>query len=153
MAGMMTAANWPQYRGPNASGLDDSHLAPVEWNVGKGNNIAWQTPIPGLAHAAPIVWSNRVYVTTAVKPGPDPLKIGLYGDIDSVQDRDSQEWRLLALDRDTGAVVWNQLAHSGIPRVKRHTKATHCNSTPATDGQRIVRSGDSPVLPFYMRAE
>jgi outer membrane protein assembly factor BamB len=134
----MIAANWPQYRGPNASGVDDSQQVPIEWNIENGNNIAWQTPIPGLAHAAPIIWSNRVYVATAVKPGAVALKIGLYGDIDSVQDRDPNEWRLLALDRHTGAVVWNQLAHSGIPRVKRHTKATHCNSTPATDGQRIV---------------
>ncbi|HAB15728.1 MAG TPA: PQQ-binding-like beta-propeller repeat protein [Verrucomicrobiota bacterium] len=136
--GHSLAANWPQYRGPSASGVDNSRPAPTEWKLETGQNIAWQTPIPGLAHAAPIIWGNRVYVATAVKPGAEALKVGLYGDIESVDDRDTYEWRLLALDRETGAVTWNQLAHTGIPRVKRHPKATHCNSTPATDGQRIA---------------
>lgn len=47
------AAHWPQYRGPNASGVDDSRPAPIAWEVGSGENILWKTPIPGLAHASP----------------------------------------------------------------------------------------------------
>jgi len=132
------AGNWPQYRGPHARGVDDTRPAPVSWNVETGENVRWRTPIPGLAHASPVVWSNRVYAATAVKPGESSLKIGLYGDIEPVAESDPNEWRLLCLDRDSGAVVWNTLAYTGIPRVKRHTKATHCNSTPAIDGQRVV---------------
>lgn len=69
--GMLTsalAANWPQYRGPQARGVDDSKPAPTSWNITTGENIRWRTPIPGLAHAAPIVWDDRVYAVTAVKP-------------------------------------------------------------------------------------
>jgi outer membrane protein assembly factor BamB len=55
-----------------------------------------------------------------------------------VKENDPVEWRLLALDRATGRILWNVLAHQAVPRVKRHTKATHCNSTPATDGKHIV---------------
>lgn len=58
--------NWPQYRGPGASGLDDTTPLPTTWNIATGQNIRWQTPIPGLAHSAPIVWGDRVYVATAV---------------------------------------------------------------------------------------
>ena len=132
------AENWPQYRGPNASGLNDSAPLPVTWNLETGENVRWQTPIPGLAHAAPIVWGDRVYVATAVAPGESDLKVGLYGDIASANDQGSQQWRLLTLDAATGKIVWDTLAHEAVPKVKRHTKATHCNSTPATDGQRIV---------------
>jgi len=136
--GFVHGQNWPQYRGPQASGVDATVPLPTTWNVGTGENVRWQTPIPGLAHAAPIVWGDRVYVATAVQAGKSELKVGLYGDIASVQEKESNQWRLLALDRQTGRVVWNTLAHEAVPKVARHTKATHCNSTPATDGRRIV---------------
>ena len=132
------AADWPQYRGPHASGLDDSAELPTTWDVATGVNIRWQTPIPGLAHASPIIWGDRVYVATAVKPTASELRVGLYGDIESVTENQPQQWRLLALDKATGAIVWDTLALEAVPRVKRHPKASHCNSTPATDGQRIV---------------
>lgn len=132
-----SAANWPQYRGVQASGIDASAPLPTQWNVETGENIRWQTPVPGLAHASPIVWGERVYIATAVG-GKQDLKVGLYGNIDSVKNDEAYEWRLLALEKGTGKVLWNVLAHAGVPKVARHTKATHCNSTPATDGQRIV---------------
>ena len=133
------AANWPQFRGPNATGLDTSAPAPTERDVDSNKNILWKTPIPGLSHASPIIWGNRVYVITAVRPGAKPdLKVGLYGDIASADDQTEHEWRLLALDRASGKIVFDEPAHKAIPRVKRHTKATHANSTPATDGKRIA---------------
>src|SRR5687767_3887490 len=132
------SANWPQFRGPQASGVDSSKPAPTRWNVDAGENPGWRTPIPGLAHAAPTVWNGRIYVATAVRPGKAELKVGLYGDIASANDQVAHQWRLLAVDKANGKVVWDQLGHEAVPRVKRHTKASHCNSTPATDGQRIV---------------
>jgi outer membrane protein assembly factor BamB len=134
----LPAANWPQFRGPQASGVDTNIAAPAHWEVEKGEAIRWKTAIPGLAHSSPIIWSNRVYVTTAVRPGKADLKVGLYGDIASANDQDSHQWRLLALDKATGRIIWDKLGHEAMPRVKRHTKASHCNSTPATDGKRIV---------------
>lgn len=132
------AENWPQFRGPNASGLATNAALPVRWSVESGENVRWKTPIPGLAHSSPIVWGSRVFVATAVKPGQSDLRVGLYGDIKSIDEKEPNQWRLLALDRVSGKVFWNTLAHESIPRVKRHTKATHCNSTPATDGKHIV---------------
>lgn len=133
------AAHWPQFRGPNASGVDDAEPLPTSWNAASGENIRWQTPIPGLAHSAPIVWGDRVYVATAVsRAGKQDLKVGLYGNVKSAKDHAAQQWRLLALDKATGRIVWDVVGHDGVPKVARHTKATHCNSTPATDGQRIV---------------
>ncbi|MBI5687875.1 MAG: PQQ-binding-like beta-propeller repeat protein [Verrucomicrobia bacterium] len=138
MTSSLTAAEWPQFRGPDARGVDDSRALPVHWNVETGGNIRWQTAIPGLAHSSPIVWGDRVYVTTAVAARKSELRVGLYGDIASVDEREPHQWRLLALEKATGKIVWNTLGHEGVPKVKRHPKASHCNSTPATDGKRIV---------------
>jgi outer membrane protein assembly factor BamB len=110
----------------------------TNWNVETGSNIRWQTPLPGLAHASPIVWGDRVYVATAVKPGKADLKVGLYGDITPLEEKEVHQWRLLALDKATGKIIWNTLGYEGVPRAPRHPKATACNSTPATDGSRIV---------------
>ena len=132
------AGNWPQFRGPDANGVDSTAAAPTQWNVETRENIRWRTPVPGLAHAAPIVWGERVYVLTAVAPGKSELKVGLYGDIGAADDLVEHEWRVIALDKASGKVTWNTLAHKAVPRVKRHTKATHANSTPATDGGHIV---------------
>jgi outer membrane protein assembly factor BamB len=130
--------NWPQFRGPNADGVSPDP-APVTWNVESGENVRWQTPIPGLGHACPIIWKNRIYLATAVKPGAKPdLKIGLYGDIDSYTEKESHQWRLLCLDKQSGKVVWDKPVLETVPRTERHTKSTHCNSTPATDGKHLV---------------
>ena len=132
------AANWPQYRGPGARGVDDTQALPTHWNVETGENLRWQASLPGLAHASPIVWGDRVYVATAVKAGKSDLKVGLYGDITPLEEKEVHQWRLLALEIATGKIIWNILGHEGVPRAKRHPKASPCNSTPATDGNRIV---------------
>ena len=132
------AGEWPRFRGPQASGIDRTQELPAEWDVKAGKNIAWRTPIPGLAHASPIVWGDRIYLTTVTSESTAELKVGLYGDVRPANDQGEQTWRILALDRNNGKVLWDKAGHKGIPRVKRHTKATHNNSTPATDGNRIV---------------
>jgi outer membrane protein assembly factor BamB len=136
---LATAADeWPQFRGRQASGVDASSPAPTTWNVASGDNIRWQTPIAGLAHSSPIVWGDRVYVATATKAGAAELKVGLYGDIAPIVEKEPHQWHLLALDKRTGKVLWDTIAHEGVPRAQRHPKSSHCNSTPATDGRRIV---------------
>ena len=132
------AKEWGQFRGYLARGLSESGVVPTSWNLEKRINVLWETVIPGLSHAAPIVWGDRIYLLTAVTEGKQELKTGLYGKIGSAKDVGQQQWRLLALEKATGKVLFNKLAHEGVPRVKRHTKATHCNSTPATDGRHVV---------------
>jgi outer membrane protein assembly factor BamB len=129
---------WSEWRGPNASGVDDSAPVVTHWSVADGKNVLWKTEVPGMAHSSPIIWQDRVYVTTAIKPGNAELKIGMYGSGDSADEKVAHEWRLLAFDKATGKLLWNTLAHAGIPKVQRHTKASQCNSTPTTDGTNIV---------------
>ena len=131
-------SNWPQFRGEKAGGIVSDTNALTSWDVPSGRGVRWKTAIPGLAHASPIVWGDRVYVATAVRPGRAELKVGLYGDIQSAADQVEHQWRLLAIEKSTGRIVWDKLGHETTPRVKRHTKASHCNSTPATDGERLL---------------
>jgi outer membrane protein assembly factor BamB len=153
-ATVITNADWPQFRGPHASGVESSAATVTSWNVTTGQNVRWRTPIPGLAHASPIVWNEQVYLATAVGPGKADLKVGLYGDIASANDQVVHQWRLLALDKKSGKIVWEKLGHEAMPRVKRHTKASHCNSTPATDGRHIVAIfGSQGLFCFDMKGD
>ena len=144
-----SSTHWPQFRGPAARGVAEGTALSAKWNISRSENVAWRTPIPGLAHASPIVWGNTIYVATVVSANVAELKVGLYGDIAPANDNGQQTWRLLALDKTTGKVLWNKVAHEAVPRVKRHTKATHCNSTPATDGKHIVAIFGSEGLFCY----
>lgn len=131
--------SWPSFRGPNASGIADGQNLPDAWNAKTGENILWRTPIPGLAHSSPIVWGNRIYVTTALSSDPKAtFRPGLYGDGDASKDRSTHKWMLYALDKHSGKIVWERVAFQGEPREKRHIKATYANSTPATDGRIVV---------------
>jgi outer membrane protein assembly factor BamB len=131
--------NWPSFRGARARGVAEGFVTPSSWDVVSGTNVLWKTPIPGLGHSAPVIWGNKIFVTTAVsEEGEASLKVGLYGDIGAANDRGPQKWKVLCLNKETGRLLWERTAQEGLPKIKRHTKATHANATPATDGQRVV---------------
>jgi outer membrane protein assembly factor BamB len=142
--------NWPSFRGPGASGVADGQSAPIAWDAEKSVNVRWSTPIPGLGHASPIIWGDRIFLTTAVssQPNPEFRPGGLRSDNVST-DRSEQEWRLIALDKRTGKIVWQRTAHRGIPRGIRHLKSTFATPTPATNGTRIVAVFGSEGLYCY----
>ena len=142
--------DWPQFRGIKADGTSDAHATADRWNVASNDGIAWKTPIPGLGLSSPIVWGDLACLTTSISGMKDAgLKVGLYGDIKPVQDDTEHEWRVYCLDKKTGAVKWQQTAHKGVPKIKRHTKATHANSTLATDGERLIAFFGSEGLYAY----
>ncbi|MDQ3168708.1 MAG: PQQ-binding-like beta-propeller repeat protein [Acidobacteriota bacterium] len=133
------AKPWPSFRGPNASGNADGQGAPVEWDVKAGKNLKWRTELPGFTNASPLVVGDRVYAITAISSANDrTFKTGNYGDVASVEDMSVHTWRIYALDAKTGAIAWDKEIFTGAPKVKRHTKSTQANSTPATDGKTIV---------------
>lgn len=131
--------SWPSFRGPQASGIAEQQNLPDRWNAKTGENILWRTPIPGLAHSSPIVWGNRIFVTSAVSSEPNAsFRPGLYGDGDASKDRSRHRWMIYAVDKRTGKILWERVAHQGEPLEKRHIKSTYANSTPATDGRIVV---------------
>ena len=131
--------SWPSFRGPNASGLAAGQNLPETWNPKSGENILWRTPIPGLAHSSPVVWGDRVFVTTAISSrGKATFKPGLYGDGDASDDRSPHKWMLYAIDKRTGKIAWERTAVDSAPRNKRHIKSTYASASPATDGRIVV---------------
>jgi outer membrane protein assembly factor BamB len=131
--------SWPSFRGPEASGIAEKQNLPDRWNAKSGENILWQTAIPGLAHSSPVVWGNRIFVTSAVSSDPKAtFRPGLYGDGDASKDRSEHRWMIYAIDKRTGKISWERVAFQGEPVDKRHIKSTYANSTPATDGRIVV---------------
>ena len=142
--------DWPQFRGIAAGGVAEGYSLPVTWNARDGTNVVWKTPIPGLGLSSPIVWGDEIFLSTSISGKADAsLKVGLYGDIASVQDDTVHEWRVYALDKKTGKEKWQRTAYKGVPKIKRHTKNSHANSTLATDGERIIAFFGSEGLYAY----
>ena len=141
------AARWPGFRGPSASGVADGQSLPDTWDAAggqavtreRGQAVKWRVAIPGLAHSSPIVWDDLVIVTTAVSSLANAtFKPGLYGEGTASEDRTPQRWMVIALDRATGKTRWERVAYQGVPKEKRHIKATYANATPFTDGRHVV---------------
>ncbi|MEZ5319928.1 MAG: PQQ-binding-like beta-propeller repeat protein [Vicinamibacterales bacterium] len=141
---------WPGFRGPAASGVADGQDLPGTWDVNAGEGVRWRVPIPGLAHSSPIVWGDRIFVTTAISRDPAAtFRPGLYGDGDASADRSVHRWVLMAIDARTGRTLWERVADEGAPRQKRHVKSTYASATPATDGRIVVASFGSQGVFAY----
>jgi outer membrane protein assembly factor BamB len=143
------AQNWPQFRGANASGVAEGRKTPLNWDATKAQGVVWKTPIPGLSHASPVVWGERVFVITAEGEDPNPTYVPKDRGISLARDEVKHAWRIYALDKQTGKVLWRQTAHEGVPRARRHIKATQANSTPVTDGSTVVALMGSEGLYAY----
>ena len=142
--------DWPQFRGIAASGVAEGFNLPADWDIKSGRNVAWKTDIPGIGHSSPVVWGDDIFLSTAISgKGDASLKIGAYGDVRPVQDDSEHEWLVYAIDKKTGTIKWKQSVAKSVPKVKRHTKATHANSTLATDGERLIAFFGSEGLHAY----
>ncbi len=134
--GACAKANWPQFRG-SSSGVIEEGLSPSAWSATE--NVAWTVEIPGRGWSSPIVWGERIFVTSAVSEADtETPKKGLYlgGNRDKASDK-THRWMVYCVDFNTGKILWEQVAHKGVPRHPLHIKNTYASETPVTDGQRI----------------
>ena len=143
------AQNWPSFRGPNASGVAEGTNPPTSWDIAKSQNVLWKTSIPGLSHASPIIWGNQIFVITAVSSDANAGFKAKDRGIDLANDDAKHTWMIFALDKRNGRVLWTDKPYEGVPRAKRHVKATQANSTPVTDGRYVVALFGSEGLACY----
>src|SRR5579863_9995356 len=108
------AENWPGWRGPRGDGTSLETGAPVYWNA--TSNVLWKTTLPGVGHASPIVWEDRIFTVTALP--------------------ETQERVLLCLDRRSGKILWQKTVLTA-PLEAKHQLNSHSSSTPVTDGKWV----------------
>src|SRR5262249_36192939 len=120
--GTEVQSNWPQWRGPLSTGVAPTANPPVEW--GENKNIRWKVALPGKGHSTPIVWGDRIFLTTAVPQG-DPVKPRFVrpGAHDNLATTFLHEFAVLAVDRKTGKVLWQRTVHKQIPHEAGHVTA------------------------------
>lgn len=156
-------AEWPQFRGPQGSGIADDSTLPEQWSASQ--NVAWSLEVPGRGWSSPIVWRDRVFVTSAISPGAFKApSTGIFGndfvaelmkqglpveevnkrvinrDIELTGETGDIRYMVYALDAKTGKIAWEREAHRGQPFGGRHRKNTYASETPVTDGERIYVS-------------
>ena len=130
-------AHWPQFRGADSMGVADGSKFPERWSTNQ--NVAWKTAIPGRGWSSPIVWGEKVFLTTVTsEDAMEAPKKGLYfgGDRKAVPSS-VHRWLVLAHDLKSGRELWRQEVHHAAPRNPLHVKNTYASETPVTDGERV----------------
>lgn len=131
--------DWPSFRGIGGTGIAEGFPTATTWDVAAKKNVLWSTPVAGLGHSSPVIWGSRLCLTTAISGKNDnSIKIGLYGDVTSVDDVTEHTWKVLCYDKTTGKNVLDKTVLQAVPKIKRHTKSTHASSTLATDGTHLI---------------
>jgi outer membrane protein assembly factor BamB len=116
--------NWPQFRGPDQNMVATGKNLPQVWN--DSTNIRWTAEMKGDSWASPVVWGNKVFVTSALRVKEDTSYL-----------QDIYRWEVTCIDVNTGEVLWNQVAREGNPRIKIHRAHNYAGESPVTDGKRL----------------
>jgi len=122
VAGLIRAENWPGWRGPSGDGVSNGKGIPTKWS--STENIAWRIAIPGEGHSSPIVWGDKVFLTSSLT--------------------EKNRRILLCLDRLSGQTVWQRDVVQSPPETI-HRLNSRASGTPATDGRQVYVT--------FMRAE
>ncbi len=129
-------ADWPQFRGPDSTGVVDDPRIPETWS--RTENVAWSTPVPGLGWSSPIVSGGRVYVTSVISSADvEPPKKGLYFGGERPAPKDEHRAMVFAVDLKTGKIIWQKEIWRGVPTFSHHLKNSFASETPVSDGERI----------------
>jgi outer membrane protein assembly factor BamB len=129
--------DWPQWRGPLSTGVSPDARPPIKWS--EHRNIRWKTEIPGKGHSTPIIWGERIFLTTAIPYGPAvkqrlPIRPGAH---DNLATTHKHEYVVLAVNRKTGKILWQQTMHKDLPHEAGHVTASLASASPVTDGERV----------------
>ena len=130
------ANHWPRFRGPEARGISDNSKLPLTWS--STENVLWKTRIPGSGWSSPVVWGDRIFLTSVVSEADEEkIKGGLYFGGERPIPKDLHHWMVHCIDLKTGKTLWQKEVASEIPKASRHLKNTYASETPAVDGERV----------------
>lgn len=135
-----TTDNWPQWRGPLATGAAPRGNPPLIWSEADGTNIRWKAAVPGRGHSTPIVWDNHIFLTTAIPSGEalPPRPSSAPGNHDNLPVTHRHQFVALALDRSTGKTLWQRTLHEALPQEQGHHTASLASNSAVTDGEHVI---------------
>lgn len=143
------AGDWPQFRGPNGTGVAEDTKLPDTWAQDK--NVQWKVALPGVGWSSPIISGDKVFVTTAVsekqvkpmpqqggrRPGGGGGRPGGFGRGRNQPPDAVYRWEVYCFDRTTGKELWKTLALERKPTIPSHRTNGYASETPVTDGERV----------------
>lgn len=136
----LLAQNWPEWRGPLATGYAPDANPPIRWD--ETTNVAWKTELAGEGHSSPIIWGELLFITAA-----EPFGEAFSGSTrrapgahDNREVTHAFSFRVQAYHRGNGKLVWQRTVHQGIPQEAGHLTASLASASPVTDGKHIVAS-------------
>ncbi len=118
----VSAENWPGWRGPRGDGTSLDTAVPTQWS--ESENLTWKVAIPGVGHASPVIWGDRIFVVSYVPQ--------------------EEQRRLICLDRHSGKQRWAKVVLTSPPQ-KKHRLNSHASSTPVTDGELVYVIADKDL--------
>jgi len=137
---------WPQWRGPLGTGVAPSGNPPVEW--AEDRNVRWKLPLPGVGHSTPVIWGERIFLTTAIPYG-DPIAVTRpedHGAHDNAPPSRNLRFVVLAVHRKSGEILWQRTVHDGPPHEATHVTGSWASASPVTDGEHLFASFGSQGL-------
>lgn len=130
-------ANWPQFRGPHALGVSENPDLPDKWTT--TDNVLWRADGAGRGWSSPVVWGERVFLTTVINDGEseDPKKGLYFGGNRTKPPASEHHWKVVCLELQSGEVLWQQTVHKAVPTKGLHIKNSYASETPITDGEHL----------------
>jgi outer membrane protein assembly factor BamB len=136
LTGALAEDRWPQFRGPKSLGIAEDPSLPDKWS--SSENVAWKTDIPGAGWSSPVVWGDKIFLTSVISEGQiEKPKKGLYFGGERKGPTDVHHWKVYCVDWKTGKILWDREVHKGVPSTSHHLKNTFASETPVTDGERV----------------
>jgi len=129
---------WPQFRGPLATGVAPHADPPVKWS--EDSNVLWKVKLPGLGHSSPAVWEDRIFLTTSVptgKPLAKPRYSGRPGAHDNLPITQREQFVALCVDRNNGKILWTRVLAEAIPNEGGHETNSLASASPVVDEKYV----------------
>ena len=139
-------SQWPQWRGPLSTGEAPRADPPLVWS--ETENVLWKVELPGKGHSTPVIWGDRLFLTTAVSVGEgfDPVMSDAKGAHDNAAVSHRHDFVVLAVDRATGQIAWRRTVRSEVPWEGMHRSGSYASPSPVTDGEVLIASFGSHGL-------
>lgn len=144
--------NWAQWRGPHADGVSPYGKAPVNWD--EGTNIKWKVKIPGMGHATPIIWDDKIFISTAIQTDKKIESEDSSGGGNifmrlSARTKYVHQFALYVFNRSDGSILWHRIAREELPHEGSHSTGSWASNSPVTDGEHVYAYFGSRGLYCY----